>query len=297
MYRITLVIPTYNRAASLMRALESVAQQTLDPSLWECLIIDNASTDDTAEQVAAFAAAHPTLHIRHVVEPKAGVSHARNRALQEATTELICSIDDDERINKGFLEAYLRLFEEHLEVQVAGGRIIAEYEKTRPRWMSRWTERPIANPMDYGEQLRPFPKRALPGGGNMGFRRSVALQFGFATELGRVGGKPIGGEENDFFLRLREAGYTLWYLPEAIMWHIIPPEKLTDEAFRRLAFHIGISQARRARLRGSIFRTRVAEVAKWCATLLLCGTLHPAKWGKLFTLRRHITRGLWHRET
>ena len=130
----------------------------------------------------------------------------------------------------------------------------------------------------------------------MGFRRSVALQFGFATELGRVGGKPIGGEENDFFLRLREAGYTLWYLPEAIMWHIIPPEKLTDEAFRRLAFHIGISQARRARLRGSIFRARVAEVAKWCATLLLCCTLRPAKWGKLFTLRRQITRGLWHRE-
>lgn len=291
MLRLTLVIPTFNRSRSLLRALESVARQDLDPRCWECVIVDNGSTDDTAERVAEFAAAHPTLQLRRVVEPKAGVAHARNRGLQEATTELICSIDDDERINEGFLSAYLHFFETHPEAVVAGGRIIAEYEQERPRWMSRWTERPIANPMDYGEQLRPFPKGALPGGGNMGFRRSVALQFGFATQLGRIGGKPLGGEENDFLLRMREAGHTLWYLPDAVMWHIIPPEKLTEEAFRRLAFHIGISQRRRATLRGHRFGGWVAEGLKWIATLLLCCTMRPAQAAKLLVMRREITRG------
>lgn len=292
MYRLTLLIPTYNRSEELLRALRSVAEQRLDPALWECVVVDNASTDNTAEVVEQFAREHPALHIRRVYEPRPGVSHARNRGLQEATTELIASIDDDERINPDFLGSYLDLFENHPEINVAGGKIIAEYPSGRPSWMSRWTERPIANPMDFGEELRPFPKGALPGGGNMAFRRSVALEYGFDTELGRVGGKLIGGEENDFFLRLREAGEVLWYLPDAVMWHIIPPEKLTEAYFKRLSYHIGISQRRRAIRRNRLPAACLKEVAKWVATLLLGFTLRPEQWRRVVTMRCEISRGL-----
>ena len=185
MYKITLTIPTFNRAEELPALLESVARQTLDPALWECILIDNHSTDHTAEVVEAFCQAHPQLHIRRVVEPMAGVSYARNRGLREAATDLVCSVDDDERINPHFLAAYLDFFTSHPEAVVAGGKIIAEYPDGRPRWMSRWTERPIANPIDLGEKIRPFPRGMLPGGGNMGYRLSVARQFGFLTETSR----------------------------------------------------------------------------------------------------------------
>ena len=296
MLRLTLLIPTFNRSRELLRALRSVAEQRLDPALWECVIVDNNSTDDTADAVARFAEEHPTLQIRRVVEPKAGVSHARNRGLQEARTELIASIDDDERINPDFLEAYLRFFDTHPEANIAGGKIIAEYPSGRPTWMSRWTERPIANPMDYGEEIRPFPKGALPGGGNMAFRRSVALRYGFDTQLGRVGGKLIGGEENDFFLRLVASGETLWYVPQAVMWHIIPAEKLTPDYLDRLSYHIGISQRRRALRDGKLPRALVAECAKWVATLLLGLTLSPRKWVRVVRMRRQISRGVWQKE-
>lgn len=292
MYKITLTIPTFNRAGELSALLGSVARQTLDPALWECILIDNHSTDHTAEVVEAFCQAHPQLHIRRVVEPMAGVSYARNRGLQEATTDLVCSVDDDERINPRFLAAYLDFFTSHPEAVVAGGKIIAEYPDGRPRWMSRWTERPIANPIDLGEKIRPFPRGMLPGGGNMGYRLSVARQFGFLTELGRTGDKPLGGEENDFFLRLQEAGHTLWYLPEAVIRHIIPQEKLTDERFRALAYHIGISQAIRARMRGEYLGLRLREGLKWVATLLLGLTMHPRKWQKVVVMRREISRGI-----
>ncbi len=293
MLRLTLLIPTHNRARELVRALESVARQELDPALWECVVIDNASTDDTAEAVARFAAAHPRLQLRRVFEPAPGVAHARNRGLREAAAELIASIDDDERINEGFLTAYLRFFDAHPEANVAGGRIIAEYPCGRPRWMSRWTEQPIANPIDCGERVRPFPAGRLPGGGNMAFRRPVALRYGFATELGRVGDRPIGGEENDFFDRLLADGERLWYVPEAVMWHIIPPEKLTDARFDRLAYHIGLSQQLRARLRGGLRTARLREVLKWGATLLLLFTMRPAQGARLWRMRRQIARGLF----
>ncbi|MBQ5619537.1 MAG: glycosyltransferase family 2 protein, partial [Alistipes sp.] len=48
MLRLTLLIPTFNRSRELLRALRSVAEQRLDPALWECVIVDNNSTDDTA---------------------------------------------------------------------------------------------------------------------------------------------------------------------------------------------------------------------------------------------------------
>ena len=293
MLRLTLLIPTHNRSRELLRALESVARQELDPALWECVVVDNASTDDTAETFDRFAAAHPALHLRRVYEPAAGVSHARNRGLREATTELIASIDDDERINPGFLAAYLRFFDEHPAAEVAGGRIIAEYPCGRPRWMSRWTEQPIANPIDLGERIRRFPVGRLPGGGNMAFRRTTALRYGFATELGRVGNRPIGGEENDFFDRLHADKVALWYVPEAVMWHIIPPEKVTDEAFRRLARHIGISQRLRAELRGGVLRARLREVLKWVATVPIGCMLRSAQRGPLWIMRREIARGLF----
>lgn len=297
MLRLTLLIPTHNRSRELLRALESVARQELDPALWECIVVDNASTDDTAEAVERFAAAHPALRLRRVYEPVPGVSHARNRGLREATTDLVASIDDDERINTDFLAAYLHFFDEHPAAQVAGGRIIAEYPCGRPRWMSRWTEQPIANPIDLGSRIRPFPPGRLPGGGNMAFRRTTALRYGFATELGRVGNRPIGGEENDFFDRLRADGVPLWYVPEAVMWHIIPPEKLTDAAFRRLAYHIGISQRLRAELRGGVLAARLREVLKWAATLLIGCTLRPAQCGRLWVMRREIARGLFSKTT
>ncbi len=293
MLRLTLLIPTHNRSRELVRALESVARQELDPALWECVVVDNASTDDTAAAVERFAAEHPAMRLRRVYEAVPGVAHARNRGLLEATTDLIASIDDDERINPGFLGAYLRFFDEHPAAQVAGGRIIAEYPAGRPQWLSRWTEQPIANPIDLGGAVRPFPAGRLPGGGNMAFRRATALRYGFATELGRVGDRPIGGEENDFFDRLRADGVQLWYLPDAVMWHIIPPEKVTEGYFRRLAYHIGVSQRLRAELRGGLAAARLREAAKWLATLLLCCTLRPAQSLRLLVMRREITRGLF----
>jgi len=294
MKRLTLIIPTHNRAQQLSAALESVAKQTADPSLWECVVVDNASSDDTDDRFAAFAAAHPGLDLRIVREAEPGVSYARNRGLREAQADIVAFIDDDERINEGFMAAYLDFFDAHPEVSVAGGRIIAEYVATRPRWMSKFTEMPVANPMDFGPTPRPFPCGRVPGGGNMAFRRSaVAAVGGFDVTLGRVGRELIGGEENDFFERLRQAGKSIWYVPDAVMWHIIPPEKLTEEHFRRLCRHVGRSQRLRAAIHRRAVKARISEVCKWAATVLLCFTMRPCQARWLLLMRREISRGLF----
>ncbi|MDE5694568.1 MAG: glycosyltransferase, partial [Alistipes sp.] len=68
MIRLSLIIPTHNRSRQLLEALRSVVGQTADPALWECLVVNNASTDDTEERFAAFAAEHPEFDLRMVSE-------------------------------------------------------------------------------------------------------------------------------------------------------------------------------------------------------------------------------------
>ena len=175
-------------------------------------------------------------------------------------------------------------------------RIIAEYVSGRPAWMSKYTELPVANPMDFGHAVRPFPAGRVPGGGNMAFRRSATVRYGgFDPSLGRVGGMLIGGEENDFFERMMRGGETCWYVPDAVMWHIIPPGKLTEDYFRRLCYNVGVSQ----RLRAGIYRRYpkavVLECMKWAATLLLSLTMSPRKSLWLIRMRYEISRGLFSR--
>lgn len=294
MIRISLVIPTHNRAVPLLAALESVVRQSLPAEEWECVVVDNNSTDDTAERFAAFRSAHPGVRLRMVRETGPGVSYARNRGLREAAAPLVAFIDDDERVNTDFLRAYADFFDTHPGAVVAGGRIIAEYPEGRPVWMSRWVEMPIANPMDFGPDVRPFPAGRVPGGGNMAFRRAGLVGYGgFDPSLGRVNGELIGGEENDFFERLLQGGETIWYVPGAVMWHIIPPSKLTVAYFRRLSRHVGVSQRLRAQIHHRVVRTCLLELFKWGATLLLLLTLSPRRGVWLLRLRWGISRGLF----
>lgn len=298
MLRISIVIATYNRGAKLVRTLDSLAAQTLPPDEWEAVVVDNNSSDDTPARFAEFAAAHPGLNLRMVEEKRQGVSWATNKGISEAAGEIIAFVDDDEEVNPGFAAAYVDFFDRHPEIAFAGGKILPLYESSRPDWMSRFTERPIAGTVDKGTDEKPFGK-GYPGGGNMAVRRWVFEKYGtFDTSLGRTGDNPVGGQEKDFFRRLTAAGEQVWYVPGAVIHHIIPPEKLKMKYFRRLSRGCGASERTRTRSlsKGAYAMAVVTELFKWGATLLialwyvLCQK--PLKAHSLIDMRRCVTAGL-----
>ena len=298
MLRLSLIVATYNRAESLITALQSVVEQTAPKEEWECVVVNNNSTDDTAARFKTFAEAHPDVQLRMVDEQRQGLSYARNRGIGESDGEYIAIIDDDERIAPDFIASYIALFDSTSDAMAAGGPIVAEYPSGKPRWMSSFTERPIANTMYFGDKVTLFPAGRIPGGGNMAIRRSAIRRYGvFDTSLGYVGEKLIGGEECDLFERLQIAEAKYYYVPGAVMYHIIPKEKLTQEYLSRLSYNVGVSKLRRARYYHRIGREKAMECMKWVATILLMMwygiTLQWRKAKYLFIMRRQITRGLW----
>ena len=298
MIKLSLLIATYNRADRLIETLESVVAQDAPRGQWECVVVNNNSTDDTAERFAAFAAAHPQYNLRMVEEHNQGLSYARNRGIRESTGEYIAIIDDDERIVPEFVSAYISLFDTVPEAVAGGGPIVPVYPAGRPAWMSCFTERPIANTMYLGDRVREFPEGHIPGGGNMAIRRSAVKRYGvFDISLGRVGTSLTGGEESDLFERLRLAEAKYYYTPKAVMYHIIPAEKLSRGYFSRLSYNIGVSQLRRAMFYRRVGRVRVAECGKWVVTAAIAAwffvTLRWSRADYLILMRCRITRGLW----
>ena len=296
MIRLSLVIATYNRAEQLMVTLGSVAMQNAEAESWECIVVDNNSSDNTRERVEAFKSEHNSLNIRYIFEQNQGLSYARNAGIVARRGDIVAFIDDDERSGSDFVSASIDLFDQHPDAMAAGGEIIAEYPTGRPRWMSRYTERPIANPMSFGDRVKLFPSSRIPGGGNMAMRRRVFDSIGmFNTSLGRTGKRLLGGEESDLFERIVKHEYRVYYAPRAVMYHIIPKEKLSRDYFVRLATNTGISQRTRAELNHTMLKLYVAEVAKWVATLLLCLIHRPAQSRYLILMRKQISKGIFQR--
>ena len=296
---LSIIISTYNNAISLVRTLESVAKQDYDKNEWECVVVNNNSTDDTAARVATFIEEHSDLNIRLVEESQQGLSFARNRGIAESKGQFVAFIDDDETINEGFVSAYIDIFHNH-GAFVAAGKLKVCYDSKRPKWMSHYTEKMIANPFDLGNSVITITRTITPTGGNMAFNREVFnLYGGFDTDLGRKGGELFGGEENDIFARIRDLGERVFYTPNAIAYHHIADRKLTAEYFDKLSYGVGISKRLRAEKYGAEKALFADERAKrrytWLLALLYALALQPQKAKWLLRMRKGISKGIFQR--
>ena len=297
MKKLSIVIATYNRSQSLLRILRSVVGQTAPAQLWECVVVNNNSTDDTEAVFSDFAAAHPTFDLKIVTETKQGLSNARNCGIAASVGEYIAIVDDDETLEDTFVESYIDFFDAFPTAMAAGGAVKACYENARPRWMSHFTEQMIANPLDLDIAVTIFPKSRVPAGGNMAFRREIFDRVGlFNPKLGRNGQSLVGGEENDLFARLRRAGELLYFVPNAAIYHHIPDSKLTDEYFDRLSYNVGLSKRMRAEADGEaetlLKKERTKQLVTYLLYLLYILMLQPLKAKYLLRMRNGIYKGV-----
>ena len=296
---ISVIVCTYNRDKYIYNVLKSLADNTLSPNCYEIVLVDNNCTDNTRSECTRFAQDFPEVAFRYLVETNQGLSHARNRGIKESAGDILVYVDDDALVNKAYLQTYADFFEQHPEIDAAGGPIIPQYETSEPTWMSPIIKALLTGYKYLGNQPKEFPKNDYPGGGNAAYRATVFDKVGlFNVELGRKGDSLVGAEEKDIFDKMTTLGMRFYYLPNAILYHIIPEKKLSRDYFDRLSFSIGKSERMRTQ---QISKTKyhkrlLSEGIKWIATIVLCLgytlLLSPRKGWKLIQFRWNVTRGL-----
>ena len=218
---LTVAICTHNRGALLGNAAKSVIRQIDDDT--QLLIVDNASTDQTADVAHALAAAHRCVRV--VTEPRLGLSHSRNTALAEARGRYVIFLDDDAVAEPNWLAGYRRFLTKPpaADIAAAGSVVTPHYDGAPPRWLA-----PTENALHGWVSPRVMTGRSLPWGCNFACHRALALSIGgFDTRLGRHGAKMGAHEETDLFHRFRAAGYSVWWLPDAPIRHDIDSHRLT----------------------------------------------------------------------
>lgn len=236
------ILCTLNRAAQLRVALGNLAHQEVPAGVaWQVLVVDNGSTDDTRAVIEEQVAAYPG-RFRYLSEPRRGKSNALNTGIGASTAPILTFTDDDVEIDRGWLAAMLRAFEETGCAGV-GGRILPKFPATPPDWLAVTPRvRQILGPLaefDLGDERRPLTR--APYGGNVGYRRAALERHGgYRADLGPTDGNPMGrGEDVEIGDRLLHAGEVLMYAPDALVWNIIPPERMTRRYFASWWFHHG----------------------------------------------------------
>ena len=234
--KVTVILCTYNRSQSLGRALASVAISKMpDDVIWEVLVIDNNSSDDTRAVVAEFAKHYPHI-FRYVFEPKPGKSNALNRGIRETNADVLAFMDDDVQVEADWLDKLTQVFSDS-SYSGSGGRIVPESAFRSPVWMetsARYSLAPLAM-FDLGPVACEL--REPPFGTNMAFRREMFSRYGeFRRDLGPQPGSEIRSEDTEFGERVLRGGERLWYQPAALVHHSVSPSRLRQAYFLKWWF-------------------------------------------------------------
>lgn len=222
---ISVIIPTYQREEPLRDTLTDILKQ--DYPNFEVLVVDQTQSHEpeTTECLRSLEAAGKIQWLRL---KWASLPGARNYGVRHAQGSIILFIDDDVRMESGFLKAHAQVFVDRPEVGAVAGRVL---------------DRMIMAGAPQGLTIDYLPKQAMdPGiawyyldlvhtvqpqevisarGCNMAFRRELFEQHGLRFDE-RFQGSAVR-EESDFCLEIRRTGYKIWYAPEAALVHLGEP--------------------------------------------------------------------------
>jgi glycosyltransferase involved in cell wall biosynthesis len=235
---VSVVVPTFNRAAGLPVLLDRLLDQESGEVRYEVLMVDNHSTDQTRSIVQRAIASDTTGRLRYAFEPRQGVSYARNTGVELTFAPVILFLDDDCVPALDWVRSMKEAFDQHAEADCIGGRVRGIWRQPPPTWMQRAHTAPIATqdwPMIVHVSARSAWHCLITA--NLGFRRHVFERVGgFSPDYPR-------NQDRELQLRMWRAHMQGLYLPGMEVTVEVPPERLERRYHRRWRATTGKYQA------------------------------------------------------
>lgn len=208
---VSVIFPTRNRKAFLEEALRSLTELTYPKGHYEVIVVDDGSTDGTADVVQTIKTEKPGM-IRFCQQRQQGITVARNTGISYARGDVLVFTDDDCTFSKDWLQRLLAHFDA-ADVGAVGGPDQAPADSP---FLARCVDYTVTSFLGTGGVRRKEGRslaKYYPRGCNMAVPRAVIEKVGGFDE------SLAAGEEIELGYRIRAAGYRLKYAAEACVWH------------------------------------------------------------------------------
>jgi glycosyltransferase involved in cell wall biosynthesis len=233
---IDVILRTHNRAAMLGDAVASFFAADHGGVAARLLVVDNASSDGTAQLLAQLTSEHGARLVA-LHEPRPGGQHALNCGLARADAPLVAFFDDDERIVPGWLQAIIREFADPATDYMAGP-VLPLTDSALPDWLPSGFGG-VLGIIDNGAERQ----RYAPGFGGMLTQGNCALRRSVFAAIGAYPAELATSEDRWLNQWLTGQGKQGFYCPDFAVHHVMQPERITRSYFRSWAAREGRDRA------------------------------------------------------
>jgi len=262
------LIPTYNRAEVLRETLNALTRVDRANINYEIVVIDNNSSDATAEVVKQF---QTDLSLSLLTEARPGKNCALNKALRECSLkDIVVFTDDDVTPAPDWFQQIISCAWRWPKIAVFGGEVEVSWPNDQvPEWATiDWVAAFGFSKHSYADTEVYYNPPACPFGPNFWVRKSVFEKVPFFDEtIGPSSVKRIMGSETSLLMQLQRLGFEMLYCPDAKVRHRIAAKECHLGRLRRRGFTFGRGQIRLWGLhRPAIYRR---SKVLWCLVLAL----------------------------
>ncbi len=245
---ISIVICTFNGISKLEPTLKAIFLLQIEESIdWELLIIDNASTDNTADFCKNLIQEHGfESHSRIILESKVGCNHARRRGIDEAKYKWLLFCDDDNHLFPDYIQKAWSILNNNRQIGALGGQGIGLFEDTKPEWFDRYSHSFAIGSQSIKDGRINVKRAELYSAGTF-FKKELLMRFFDANFncllVGRKGNVILGGEDVEFCLLIQLLGYEIWYSGELKFYHFMPKARMNWSYYLKLKGGISSTSA------------------------------------------------------
>lgn len=215
--KVSVIVPTFNRADLLIQTLDSLLYQDFPINCFEVIVVDNNSTDNTSDLVKVFLKRNASkINLKYLVERRQGDIYARHSGAFHAEGEILLFTDDDATFDANWISEIVSTFEKFPQVGAVGTRIVIKWDKTPKSWVYNYES--LLGKISFGNGHTVNETGMYINNGSLAIKKNI-YKLVKGNNPGQIGNYLFGDAEVGLCRKLHQQKISIGFTDYTTMWH------------------------------------------------------------------------------